>query len=280
MKNTNGERKVLSVQDISCLGQCSNTVMLPMLSAAGLETVVLPTALLSTHTGGFQGYTFLDLTGEMEKILAHYTQMCVRFDMLVTGYFGSAHQIGILRRMGLPLLKPGALRIIDPVLGDNGALYPIYTPAFVEQMRGLCSEADIITPNLTEACLLSDMAYEKAGAPGFYDALFARLHALGPHTVILTGIRFSEERIGILGEAGKTRFSADAPYVDCCFHGTGDVFTGALVGRIARGDSVETAAARAVNFVSECIADTMPVIEEHWYGLCFEERLNELTRGT
>lgn len=270
--------KALSVQDISCHGQCSNTVLLPILSAAGVETVVLPTALLSTHTGGFHGYTFLDLTAEMEKILAHFSTLPLRFDYLCTGYLGSAEQIDILLRYLPGLLAPGALRIIDPVMGDEGRLYSIYDHGYVRHMRRLCEGADVITPNLTEACLLADMPYiGPRYDEAFYETLFSRLHALGARRVLLTGVLFDEATIGVLGhEAEGHSFAARSPYVNRHFHGTGDAFTGSLVGFLARGLSFEEATGRAVRFVSGCINDTLPVMDTHWYGLRFEGRLYEL----
>lgn len=269
-------KKVLSVQDISCFGQCANTVMLPLLSAAGLETVVLPTALLSTHTGGFEGYTFLDLTAEMTRILAHYATLVLRFDMLLTGYLGSPEQVALVREAALPLLRPGALRVIDPVLGDNGRLYSGYDDRFISMMRALCAEADVITPNITEACLLTDTPYPTLPNEDFCRTLLARLQALGPHTVLLTGVRFSEQSIGVLGVENGKSFRAAAPYIDRNFHGTGDVFAGALVGRLSRGFSAAEAAAFATRFVYNCITDTLPVIDRHWYGLRFEGRLSEI----
>ncbi|MBQ8351983.1 MAG: pyridoxamine kinase [Clostridia bacterium] len=276
MKDT---KRALSVQDISCLGQCSNTVIMPILSAAGVETIMLPTALLSTHTGGFQGYTFLDLTEEMEKILSHFTTLPWKFDYLCTGYFGSAEQIGILMQHLPSVLEPDALRVIDPVMGDDGRLYSIYDHTYVQHMRRLCEGADVITPNLTEACLLADIPYLGAG----YDealsrTLFERLHALGAKRVLLTGVLFDEQTIGVLGhEEGGHGFAVRSPYVDRHFHGTGDIFTGSLVGFLSRGLSLEEAANRAVRFVSGCITDTVPVMDCHWYGLRFEERLQEIT---
>jgi pyridoxine kinase len=271
--------KALSVQDISCHGQCSNTVILPILSAAGVETVVLPTALLSTHTGGFQGYTFLDLTEEMEKILIHFSAIGLSFDYLCTGYFGSAEQIGLLLRYLPGLLKPSGLRVIDPVMGDEGKLYSIYDHTYVRHMRRLGEGADVITPNLTEACLLADMPYATGClAPAFYDTLFDRLHALGARRVLLTGVLFDEATIGVLGhEEGAEAFTVRSPYVARHFHGTGDVFTGSLVGFLSRGLPLQTAAKRAVDFVSACIADTVPVMDTHWYGLRFEGQLHTMT---
>lgn len=275
MKDT---KKVLSVQDISCHGQCSNTVILPLLSAAGLETVVLPTALLSTHTGGFKEFTFLDMTEEMERILTHYTKINLRFDILQTGYFGSPAQIELIRRMALPLLKEGALRVVDPVLGDNGRLYSIYTDAFVTAMRELCKEADVITPNVTEACLLTETPYRAEADADFCRELVEKLKALGPSTVLVTGVRLGDDRIGVVGEENGIPFTASSPYVARNFHGTGDVFAGAFVGRLARGESAATAAAFAANFVYGCITDTLPIVEEHWYGLRFEGRIGEIAQ--
>ena len=147
------QKRILSVQDISCLGKCSTGVTLPILSAAGHECVILPTALLSTHTGGFEGYTFLDLTDEMRKILAHWQQLGVRFDAVQTGYFGSLEQMDIVRDF---VAGRELLRFVDPVLGDHGSLYSIYDQRFVEAKRDFCRGADVLTPNLTEACLRTD----------------------------------------------------------------------------------------------------------------------------
>lgn len=275
----NDTKKILSVQDISCYGQCSNTVMLPVLSAGGLETVALPTALLSTHTAGFPGFTFLDLTEEMEKILAHFMKLGLHFDWLCTGYFGSAAQIEGLKKALPALLVEGAPRIIDPVMGDNGNLYSIYDENYVKTMRTLCAGADVITPNLTEACLLADEPF----TGNEYDAekldrLFAACRALGARRILLTGVMFDEHTIGVAGEdENGARFTARAPYAPVHLHGTGDTLTGSLIAFLARGFSFREAARRAVNFVADCIADTLPVIDRHFYGLRFEGRLGEIT---
>lgn len=273
-------QKILSVQDISCFGQCSNTVMLPMLSAAGLETVVLPTALLSTHTGGFRDFTFLDTTAEMEKILSHFRALSLRFSYLCTGYFGSPAQISLLEKFLPALLTPDARRMIDPVMGDHGKLYPTYTQEFVQEMRRLCRGADLITPNLTEACLLADMPYFGAEYDKKKtDELFCRLQALGAHRVVLTGVMFDDHTIGTLAcEEGKTPFVTKAPYVDRHFHGTGDTLMAALIAYLVNGVEFEKAVAGAVAFVSDCIADTVPVMQEHWYGLRFEGHLSKITK--
>ena len=271
--------KILSVQDISCYGQCSNTVMLPILSAAGLETVALPTALLSTHTGGFTGFTFLDMTAEMEKILAHFSSLSLCFSYLCTGYFGSAEQIDILGKALPTLLLPGAPRIIDPVMGDHGNLYSIYDLDFVKSMRRMCEGADVITPNLTEACLLADLPFaDNRYNEGLLTRLLDRLHAMGVRRTVITGVMFDDHTIGAVAhEIDGETFTTHASYVDRRFHGTGDTFTAALIAHLANGVSFRPAVEGATRFVSACIADTVPVMDTHWYGLRFEGRLSEIT---
>ncbi|MBQ8859456.1 MAG: pyridoxamine kinase [Clostridia bacterium] len=271
--------KILSVQDISCYGQCSNTVMLPMLSAAGLEVVALPTALLSTHTGGFTGYTFLDLTEEMKKILAHLKALSLRFSYLATGYFGSAEQIDTLLAALPYLMAEDGLRIIDPVMGDHGSLYSIYDMDFAKAMRRLCAGADVITPNLTEACLLADLPYEGPHYDeGRMALLFDRLAALGVKNAVVTGVMFDGATIGVVArEEDQPTFCVRSPYVDRRFHGTGDTLTAALISHLVNGLPFRAAVEGAVRFVSNCIADTVPVMDTHWYGLCFEGRLSEIT---
>ena len=272
-------KRFLSVQDISCLGQCSNTVMLPLLSAAGIETVVLPTALLSTHTGGFPGYTFLDLSGEMEKILSHFATLGVRFDGFLSGYLASAAQMDLLQRLLPPLMREGALRVVDPVMGDEGAFYSIYNVDFVTRMRAFCRGADAITPNLTEACLLADVPYTGARpTEAALREILSRLAELDVRNILITGVLADETTISVVyrGEDGVTG-RALAPYIPHRFHGTGDLFTGAFTGFLSRGVPLAAAAERAMRFLSHCIQDTLPEMEEHWYGLCFEGRLGELT---
>lgn len=276
---TQQQKRILSVQDISCFGKCSNTVMLPMLSAAGLETVILPTALLSTHTGGFGGFTFLDLTDQMQKIIAHWEKIGLRFDALCTGYLGSPSQVDLLLTHIETLCLPSAARVIDPVLGDNGKLYTIYDDSFVQAMRRLCAYADILTPNLTEACLLTGIPYTGAHlTDAAMKALFDGLRALGARRIVLTGVMFSDTEIGIAAmDADGTVCTAGSRYIDAKLHGTGDVFTAALIGYLHRGCHFADAARNALTFVSAAIDATQPFLDTHWYGLCFEPCLWRLT---
>ena len=274
------QKRILSVQDVSCFGKCSNTTALPILSAAGLETVILPTALLSTHTGGFDGYTFLDLTGEMEKILAHWERSGIRFDGLYTGYFGSAAQLSLVADFAARLLAPDAFRLIDPVMGDGGRLYPIYDAAYVGAMRDFCRGADIVTPNVTEACLLAGLpyageAYDRARLEGILDAI----GTLGVRAAVVTGVRFGVTEIGVVYRhfgSGET-FTLSSARTDTALHGTGDVFAATLAGYLMNGFSPRAALSRTIAYMAAAIRDTEAALPGHWYGLLFERQLGMIT---
>ena len=274
------QKRILSVQDISCFGKCSNTVALPILSAAGVETAILPTALLSTHTGGFTGFTFLDLTEEMRGILAHFDRADIRFDMLYTGYFGSVEQLRIVADAKSAILRAGGTTLVDPVLGDGGKLYSIYDDSFVCAMREFVSGADLITPNVTEACLLADLPY----TGDRYDhekmeAILSRLAELGCRSAVITGVHFGENEIGIVYrnfESGE-KFTLASARTDAPLHGTGDVFTSALAGYLLAGFDARAALTRTVSFIAECIDKTEGALPEHWYGVKFEDSLYKIT---
>lgn len=270
----NEQKRILSVQDISCLGKCSNTVALPVLNAAGHECVMLPTALLSTHTAGFTGFTFLDLTEEMGKILAHYDKMALRFDAVVTGYFGSAEQITLLRNW-MAGQGESLRRYIDPVLGDGGKLYSIYDDHFVAAMRELVKGADVITPNRTEACLVCGIPYEGEDYnEEQLSKLFACFREMGVGTAVITGVRTGEDEICAcacdLRNGGKP-YLIRGRYVKGSFHGAGDLFTAALVGKLENGAPMEEAITTAVDLVSESLAGCIG--SEKLYGPMFEQQL-------
>ena len=270
------QKRLLSVQDISCFGKCANTVALPITSAGGAECIVLPTALLSTHTGGFTGYTFLDLTEEMQKILAHFRSLPLTVDMVYTGYFGSVEQLCTVKAEIPTLLRTEGILLVDPVLGDNGKLYSIYDAAFVAAMREYCRGADLITPNVTEACLLAGIPYEcDAYDPARMDAIFAALKELSVGAAVITGVRFGEEEIGVAVmdyRAGK-RMTLAAPRIDAPVHGTGDVFASALAVYLLNGFPLREALTRTISFVTAAIRDTKEDLGAHWYGVRFEDSL-------
>ncbi len=277
------QKRILSVQDISCFGKCSNTVALPILSAAGVECVPLPTALLSTHTGGFTGYTFLDLTKEMEKILAHFTSLSLSFDMVYTGYFGHTAQMAAVKAALPALLGEDGCFLVDPVLGDGGRLYSIYDGAFVSAMRDFCHGADIITPNVTEACFLAGIPYEgDTFDTGRMETLFAALQTLSVGAAVITGVRFGEKEdsIGVSVMDYKTgrRLTLSAGRIDAPVHGTGDVFASALAAYLLAGFSLREALSHTVSFTTDALTETTEVLETHAYGVRFEDSLYKLSK--
>lgn len=270
--------RILTIQDISCVGQCSLTVALPILSACGIETAALPSAVLSTHTGGFSGYTFRDLTDDMPAIAAHWRKEGIRFDAFYTGYLGSARQIGYVSDILSGAGKEGSVTVVDPAMADNGKLYAGFDGAFVEAMKGLAGRADYLLPNLTEACLLTGSAYRETWSEADMDALLRRLREVCPGTIVLTGVSRREGRTGVAVRAGEeTQYYEHRKIARGC-HGTGDVFASAFTGALLRGAVPLEAARIAADYTAACIEDTVGD-ESHWYGVKFERSLPKLMRA-
>lgn len=269
-------KRILTVQDISCVGQCSLTVALPILSACGLETAILPSAVLSTHTGGFTGYTFCDLTEEMPKILAHWQKEGIQFEAMYTGYLGSSHQIDYVTDIANSVLKPGAPFIVDPAMADGGKLYAGFDAAFVEAMKKLVARADITLPNITEACLLTGTEYREVYDEAFVLSLFEKLSALGVKNIVLTGVSYSPDSTGVaVYEGGKYRYYAHKKFEKGC-HGTGDIYASAFTGALMSGRSIYDAAVLAADYTLRCIEETKKDPNDHWYGSEFEKALPDL----
>jgi pyridoxine kinase len=268
-------KKILTVQDISCVGQCSLTVALPVISACGVETCVLPSAVLSTHTAGFTGYTFRDLTSDMPAIKKHWCDTGIRFDAIYTGYLGSAEQIAIVKELIRDTLNDGARAIIDPAMADNGQLYPGFDAAFVEEMKGLCALADYVVPNVTEACMLTGIEYKTEYDRAYVDALLEGLCGLGAKSVILTGISYAAGKTGVVVyEEGRYAYYEHEEMAKGS-HGTGDIYASAFTGALVRGKSAYDAARIAADFTLCCIKESQNH-PDHWYGACFEPVLGEL----
>ena len=264
--------KVLTIQDISCVGQCSLTVALPILSAAGLETCILPSAVLSTHTAGFTGFTVRDLTEDIPAIAAHWRREKIAFDAIYTGYLGSTEQIAHVREIFDTLLKRGGLTIVDPAMADNGKLYPAFDAAYVEAMKGLVSGADIILPNITEACFLTDTEYRETYDEAYIACLLDRLTAAGAKTVVLTGVGYAPDKTGVVvREGSETRYYEHRRIAKGC-HGTGDVYASAFVGALMNGFTRYDAAVLAADYTVKCIEITQGDAD-HWYGVKFELEL-------
>lgn len=267
--------KILTIQDISCVGQCSLTVALPIISACGVETCVLPSAVLSTHTAGFQGFTFRDLTEDMPLICDHWRREGISFDAVYTGYLGSAKQIDYVLNILSTVKKAEAPAIIDPAMADNGKLYTGFDLNFVEAMKRLCAKADYLVPNVTEACFLTDMPYKTEYDEAYVCELVEKLLNLGAKNVVLTGISYEEGKTGVVVyENGESRYYCHPKEPNSC-HGTGDVYASAFVGALVRGKSAYDSARIAADYTVECIRETAK-LENHWYGAKFEPVLGEL----
>lgn len=271
-------RRVLTVQDISCVGQCSLTVALPVLSACGAETCVLPSAVLSTHTGGFTGFTFRDLTEDMPSILAHWQKEGINFDAIYTGYLGSTKQIDYVKAIMNGVSAEGCVKVVDPAMADHGKLYYGFDQPFVEAMKTLCGQADYLVPNLTEACFLTDTPYTEEYDQAFILSLLEKLTALGAKNVIFTGVSYSPEKNGVaVYENGVYSYYEHEMLPNGC-HGTGDIYASAFVGALMRGKSAYDAARIAADYAVACIKHTA-TIENHWYGAAFEPVLGQLIKA-
>ena len=273
------QKRVAAIHDISCFGKCSLTVALPVISSMGIEVSAIPTAILSTHTGGFTGYTFRDLTGDILPIARHWQGLNLHFDAFYTGYLGSFEQIDLVREAYRMLKSKDTLLIVDPVMADNGKLYAHFPADFPEGMRKLVSEADVITPNLTEAALLLREPYREGPYDRAYiEALLTRLSALGPKRVVLTGVWFDRDHLGAASydaATGAVGVSL-APRIDGYYHGTGDVFASVLTGALLHGASLGQAAELAVNFTAASIRRTQAAGTDIRFGVNFEAGLSAL----
>ena len=267
-------KRIITIQDISCVGRCSLTVALPIISAAGVECGVLPTAVLSTHTA-FDKFTFCDLTDEIEPISKTFFDLGIDFDCIYTGYLGSFRQLALVDDFISTHKKENTLVVIDPAMADNGVLYKGFTPEFAKAMANLVRHADLVVPNLTEACFVLDIPYTEEYDEDYIKDILVRLTGLGAKCAALTGITFDNKTLGAYSydsETGKFFYYANN-YLPVRYHGTGDIFASAAVGSLMRGQSAENALAVAVDYTHECIRLTMEDEDRRAYGVNFEEAI-------
>ncbi len=268
------------MQDVSCVGQCSLTVALPILSSMGIETAILPSAVLSTHTGGFSGFTFRDLTEDLVPIMKHWQKENILFDAFYTGYVGSPKQLAYISDIIDNLSKPDSMVIIDPVLGDKGKLYTGFSDDFPHEMAKFCAKADVILPNLTEASfMLGEKYVEDHHTQAYIEDMLHKLMGLGCKNVLLTGVSFEEGKVGVATLNGKTGAISYyfRDFIGGAFHGTGDVFASSFTGAMVRGFSLEEAAKLAVDFTVKSIECTVGDAS-HWYGVKFEKAIPSLIK--
>ena len=273
-------KRILTIQDISCVGKCSLTVALPIISAMQLECCVLPTAVLSTHTA-FKGFTFRDLTDDIKPIQEHWKKENIAFDSIYTGYLGSFRQLKLVENLIKEFGTQTNKIIIDPVMADNGKLYPGFTQDFAFSMAELCSKADLILPNLTEACFMLGVPY-----PGedydeeFIKNLLIKLSGLGAKTVLIKGVSTKKDYLGIVSYNSKEKKfnSYFHQKLDAKFHGTGDIFASCICGAITNGKSLEVAIKIAADFTVQSICATLKDKNSVWYGVNFEQALPQLIK--
>ena len=272
------QKRAIAVHDISCVGRCSLTVALPVLSAAGLNTAVVPTALLSTHTGEFTGYTHLDLTSQLSPITRHLATLGLHYDTFYSGYLANGAQADEVLHMMDLLCDEETHIFVDPAFGDQGRMYSLMDESMPSQMRRLCSRARTIVPNVTEASYLLDIPYPGETADeACISSMCLQLRELGPENVVITDVNFQPGQTGV---AICTRGMEKPVYLfrerfNRVFHGTGDVFASFLLGALMNDQPLVQAAATALDFTHRSIRATLESGEPLRYGVQFETVLPE-----
>lgn len=290
-------KRVLTVQDISCVGKCSLTAAIPVISAMGIEVCPLPTAILSNHTA-FSSFSFLDLTDKIPEILNEWKKQGFHFDAIYTGYLGSIKQIDLVHKILDEFAQNDTLVVIDPCMADNGKLYTGFSQDFVQQMAKLCGRANVILPNMTEACFLVNQDYDIfTHTNESITKVMAKLLSLGANHVVLKGVDFSSDKIGVAYYSQKNNNdsrnligksiienSIDDMKIyfhhryDENFHGTGDLFASVVTGALVLKKELKEAVEIACDFIQESIECTLSNPNYNWYGVEFESALRNLSQ--
>ena len=266
-------KRVVTIQDVSCFGKCSVTVALPLISAMGIECAIIPTAVLSTHTGGFSGFTFTDLTEDIPRIADHWKKYDLKFDTIYTGYLGSTKQIDYVIDFIEKFKGESTLVCVDPAMADKGKLYTGFDSDFPSHMARLCAKADIIVPNITEACFMTGTEYKESYDEGYIKELLRKLTDLGCPKAVLTGIKYEKDTQGATFYDSTTGeyYTYLGEQMPRDFHGTGDTFASIFAGALTRGLDIKASLNLAVDFTVECIRTTIPFADVHPYGPMFEK---------
>jgi len=270
------QKRIAAIHDISGFGKCSLTVVLPIVSSAGIETSVMPTAVLSTHTGGITGFTYRDLTSDIMPIANHWNTLDINFDALYSGFLGSFEQLNLVAEIFDMFKKSGNIILVDPVMADNGKLYQIFDKSFPFGMKELCKKADILVPNITEACLMLDIPYEEGPYTTEYiEEILVKLSDLGPGKIVLTGVCYDDISLGAATYEKDTKSFgfAFSKRIEGYYHGTGDVFGSALLSAILNNFSLIESTQIAVDFVTESIERTRKAGTDIRFGVNFEESI-------
>ena len=271
------QKRIMAINDISCFGKCSLTVALPVLSACGIEACPVPTAILSTHTGGFSGYHFKDLSEHIMPVTEHWRAMNLEFDAIYSGYLGSEEQIEDVKTIIRNFSSEKTRIIIDPVMGDSGRLYAGFNHEFVGKMLSLCQLAQVITPNITEACFLTDTKYKEPPFDRDYvETLIKKLFEICKGKIVLTGVSFDEDTMGAAVYDGEKIEYIFNEKINETYHGTGDVFASSFIGSYISGKTIYNATKIAVDFVIDAIKATKALDGDIHYGVNFEKCIPKL----
>ena len=274
------QKRAALINDISCLGRCSMTAAIPIISACGIESVPLPTGIFSAHTE-FEGFVKTDLTDKISEITDHWKTLGIRFDCIYSGYLASRKQAENVKRFLLDFKKSDTLYIADPVMGDNGVFYKGIDDSFVSEMRFLCSLADIIVPNVTEACMLTGTELREQYNMDFIKELLISLRNLGSARIVITGVELGDGQIGCAvydSLTGKANMFF-TPKTEGRFPGTGDVFAAALTAAVMNGKAFADAVQIAMGFTCRCVEATLEAETDRKYGLCFEPQIKNLIKS-
>jgi len=279
-------KRIAAIHDLSCFGRCALTVVIPALSAMGNQVIPVPTALLSTHTGGFDGLYFLDLTEQMRQISDHFRRLGIKFDAIYTGFLGSAPQIKIVKEFIENFRGENTAVLVDPVMGDDGQLYSTYTDEMAREISKLCSAANIITPNLTEACILTGTEYretadwEEKRVREYLHVICEKLATFVTDKIVITGIRYGKTLLATFGSektvCGRTEFMYSVGRVSVNYPGTGDLFACVLLGGLIRGDDFSGSVKNACDFTKKVMEYTKSCGSPVRNGVAFEGFLGEL----
>lgn len=270
-------KKILTIQDFSCVGKCSLTVAIPIISAFGIEACALPTALLSTHTQ-FKNWTFCNLCPEIGPITDAWEKEEIKFDGICTGYLGAVDLIETTKGIIDKFVKADGIVMIDPAMGDNGKLYTGFDMPYVKATKTLCAKADVITPNITEASFMLETEYKPEYDYDYLLSLCKQLHENGARDVVLTGVRKSDTQIGVfclLGGSEVYEYYTEREVKD--FHGTGDIYSSAVYGGLMNGKTLKEAVSFACDYTKHCIAVTLAEPNYSIYGVNFEQCTGDIT---
>ncbi len=265
-------KRLVSIQDISCIGKCSQTIALPLISAMGVETSIIPTAVLSAHTM-FPGFTFTDLSDSMVDIISHFKSLNLHFDAILTGYLGTVRHIEIISDFYEQFAKDDTLTVVDPVFADNGVMYTGFDVEYADAISVLCKKADYIVPNITEAAIMSGLSYRTDYDSSYVKEILDRLNELGMSNIIITSIRRNNENGIVARLSDQAEFEYFKPHIDATFHGTGDLFTSAFAGALLNDYSAYDAARLAVDYTAHTLSVTQKNKSHNWYGIDFEETI-------